>query len=121
MVFVNIPLIFPLPLEPIPVIVPPVLSLVQLNVVEATLPDNTIVVTGPPEQIVWLDGVITTLGVGFTITVAVVVEPGQLFADGVTVNVIVIGAVVKLVNEPEIFPLPLAGKPVTPKLSLVHV
>ena len=39
--------------------------------------------------------------------------PGQPLAAGVMVNVTVTGAAVVLVNEPLIFPLPLAAIPVT--------
>ena len=75
----------------------------------------------PPEHIVWPDGVATTLGRGFTNTVAVIGVPGQPFAVGVIVKVTVIGAAVVLVNVPDILPLPLAAMPVTVAvLSLVH-
>lgn len=51
-----------------------------------------------------------------------IAAPGQLFAEGVMVNVTVTGAVVVLVNEPLISPEPLAAIPVTePVLFLVHV
>ena len=50
-VFVKLPLMSPLPLAPIPVTVP-VLSLTQLKVVDATFPEDPIVVIVPPEQIV---------------------------------------------------------------------
>ena len=73
-VFVNVPLILPLPLAAIPVTAT-VLSLVQLKTVPATLPESTIVVIDSPEQIVCDDGVATALGVGFTSTVAVTGVP----------------------------------------------
>ena len=48
--------------------------------------------------------------------------PGQVLAVGVIVNVTVTGAKVVLVNEPKMFPVPLAAIPVTvPVLFLVHV
>jgi hypothetical protein len=47
---IKLPLISPLPLAAIPVTV--VLSLVQLKVVELTLPESTIVSIVPAEQIV---------------------------------------------------------------------
>jgi len=50
-VFVNEPLIFPLPLAAIPVTVT-VLFLVQLKIVPETAPDITIGVMVPPEQMV---------------------------------------------------------------------
>jgi hypothetical protein len=90
-------------------------------VVPATLPDKTIFDIGP-EHIVWLDGVATAFGIGLTVTVAVIAEPGQPAPDvGVKVKVTVIGDVVVLVSEPLTFPLPLAAIPVTvPLLFLVH-
>ena len=65
-----------------------------------------------PEQIVWLIGVDTASGVGFTRTVAVIDEPGQPLALGVMVNVTCIGAKVVLVNVPLISPTPLEARPV---------
>jgi hypothetical protein len=58
-------------------------------------------------------GVATASGVGLTKTVAVIAAPGQLFAVGVIVKVTVIGALVVLVNEPDMLPDPLeAAMPV---------
>ena len=75
-----------------------------------------------PEQIVCVDGAAKALGVGFTITVAVMSAPVQPAADGVIVNVTVTGDDVGLVNTPLISPLPLAAIPViVPVLFLVHV
>ena len=87
-----------------------------------TLPDNIIFVTGP-EHIVWLEGVAAAFGIGFTITSAVIDAPGQPAPEvGVILNVTVTGAVVVLVKEPLILPLPLAEMPViVPVLFLVHV
>ena len=120
-VLINTPLILPLPLAAIPVTVA-VLFLVQLKVVPATLPVKTIVVIAEPEQMVWLAGVATAFGVGFTNTVAVIGAPVQPLAVGVIVKVTVIGALVVLVNAPLIFPLPLAAIPVTETvLSLVQL
>ena len=120
-VLVNVPLILPLPLAAIPVTVT-VLFLVQLKVVPATAPDNTIVVIGLAEQIVCEAGVATASGVGFTSTVAVIDGPGQPLAVGVIVKVTVTGALVVLVNVPLMFPLPLAAIPVTATiLSLVQL
>ena len=64
-----------------------------------------------------------TVGIGLTMTVAVVVGPPQPLAEGVIVNVTVIGALVVLVRVPLIgVPLPEAGIPVTVAvLFLVHV
>lgn len=110
---VSVPAILPAPLAGIPVTFT-LLSRVQLNTVPATLPESTIVVIGVAEQIVWLDGVATALGVGFTTTVAVVVGPAQPLAVGVMVKVTVTGAKVVLVRLPVIGePDPLAAIPVT--------
>ena len=120
-VLVNDPLILPEPLAAIPVTVG-VLSLVQLNTVPATLPDNAIVVMALPEQMVCDAGAATAFGVGFTTTVAVIDGPGQPLAVGVMVKVTVTGALVVLVNAPLILPLPLAAIPVTETvLSLVQL
>jgi hypothetical protein len=120
-VFVNTPLMSPLPLAEMPVTVA-VLFLVQLNVVPVVLPVSTIVVIAEAEQIVCEAGVATALGVGFTSTVAVIDAPGQPLAVGVIVKVTVIGALVVLVSTPLMSPLPLAGMPVTvPVLSLVQL
>ena len=117
---VSDPLILPVPLAGMPVTSG--LSLVQLNTVPATLPVSTIVVIALPEQIVCDEGVATALGVGLTITVAVVEGPGQPFAVGVIVKVTVIGAKVVFVKVPDILPEPLAAMPVTvPVLSLIQL
>ena len=76
-VLVSVPLMLPLPFAAIPVTLA-LLSLTQLNTVPATLPLNTIVVIALAEQIVWLDGVATAFGVGFTSTVAVIGAPVQV-------------------------------------------
>ncbi len=61
------------------------------------------------------------MGVGLTITVAVMGVPLQLPAVGVIVNVTVIGAEVAFTRVPLISVDPLAAIPVTlPVLSLVH-
>ena len=70
----------------------------------------------------WLDGVATAVGVGFTRTVAVIAAPGQPFAVGIIVNVTVIADELVLVKVPLISPEPLAAIPVTAALlSLVQV
>jgi hypothetical protein len=120
-VFTNDPLIFPEPLAAIPVTAT-VLFLVQLYVVPATLPLNTIDEIEPAEQMVCDDGVVTAFGIGFTIIVAVIGVPGQPAAVGVMVNVTVTGDVVVLVSMPLILPEPLAAIPVTATvLFLVQV
>jgi len=79
------------------------------------------VVIGLAEHIVWVAGVATASGVGFTSTVASIGTPGQPLAVGVMVKVTRIGAKVVLVSVPLISPLPLAAIPVTvAKLSLVQ-
>ena len=79
----------------------------------ATLLLNTIVVIGFPEQTVWLEAVATTLGVGLTITEALIGTPAQPLAVGVIVNIGVLITTSVLINVPEILPLPLA--PIVPK------
>ena len=79
-VFVNDPLIFPVPLAAIPVTVP-LLSLVQLYTVPATLPVKAIVVIADAEQIVCDAGVATAFGVGLTVIVKVFGVPVQTGAD----------------------------------------
>ena len=66
-----------------------------------------------PEQIVCVAGVAEPVGVGFTITVAVIGMPGQPFAEGVIVKVTVTGADVVFVKLPAMLPVPLAAIPVT--------
>jgi len=80
-VLVSVPDMLPVPLAAIPCTRPLAtspLSRVQLNTVPTTLPVSTIVVIGLAEQIVWLDGVATAFGIGFTVTVAVVASPVQV-------------------------------------------
>jgi hypothetical protein len=81
-------------------------------VVPATALVSTIGVIGP-EQIVWVDGVATALGIGFTVTLTVTTGPGQPFAVGVIEKATTTGALVVLVRVPLILPVPLAGIPVT--------
>jgi hypothetical protein len=120
-VLVKLPLMFPLPLLAIPV-TETVLSLVQLYVVEETLPVIAIVAIVAPEQIVCEAFVAIAFGVGFTKTVAVTGVPGQPFAVGVMVKVTITGALVVLVKLPLMFPLPLLAIPVTETvLSLVQL
>lgn len=119
-VLVSAPEILPEPFAAMPVTLA-VLSRVQVKVVLATGPASAIVVIVPPEQIVWEAGVAVPVGVGLTITVAVIALPGQVFAVGVIVNVTVIGALVVLVSVPEILPEPLAAIPVTPGLLRVQL
>lgn len=110
--------ILPVPLAPKPIAV---LLLVQLYVTPATGLVNTTGAVIVPLHTVWLAGW-STVGVGATITVAVIGAPGQPLAVDVIVNVTVTGAFVVLVNVPVIgVPEPLAAIPVTVALlSLVH-
>lgn len=118
---VNVPAISAEPLSPIVPPIPVIVGLVHANVVPAVLLVNAMGTIVPPEHIIWLAGVATTFGVGFTNTVAVVGIPGQPFAVGVIVKVIVRGAAVVFVNVPAMLPVPFAAIPVTvPVLSLVH-
>lgn len=68
---------------------------------------------GLAEQIVWLEGVATAFGIGFTTTVAVIGVPAHPLAVGVMVKVTVTAALVVLVSVPLILPAPLAAIPVT--------
>ena len=54
-----------------------------------------------------------TVGIGFTITVAVIDAPAHPLADGVIVKVTVTGALVVLVSVPVMLPDPLGASPVT--------
>ena len=110
-VLVKEPEILPDPLAAMPIALA-VLSLVHAYVVPVTAPDKAIVVIAP-EQIVCEAGVATAFGVGLTKTVAVIDAPGQLLAVGVIVKVTVIGALVVLVKEPDMLPVPEAAMPVT--------
>ena len=77
-VLVKLPLIVvPDPLAAIPVTVA-TLSLVQANVVPATLPLAMIGVIADPEQIVCVAGDAVAFGVGFTSTIAVIGVPRQV-------------------------------------------
>lgn len=64
-VLIKVPLILPLPTAASPVTAA-VLFLVQLKVVEDTLPERTIVAIEVNEQIVCDEFVATTFGIGFT-------------------------------------------------------
>ena len=114
---VSVPLIGdPAPLAGIPVTVA-TLSLTHVYVVPATGPLNTIGVIADPEQIVCDAGVAVAVGVGYTVTVAVIVGPVHvtpaLVYVGVMVKVTVIVALVVLLSVPDILPVPLAAMPVT--------
>ena len=94
---------------------------VQLNVVPATGPVKLTGAVGAPLHTVWFGGTGLTNGVGFTVTVAVVVGPTQPLAVGVIVNVVVCTTLVILVSVPVMLPEPDAAMPVRfTVLSLVH-
>jgi hypothetical protein len=91
-------------------------------VVPAVFPERTIVAMALAEQMVCDDGVATALGVGLTITVALIGVPLQPLATGVMVKVTVTGALVAFVKLPLMVPLPLEAIPVTVAvLSLVQL
>ena len=64
-------------------------------------------------------GEATIFGCGFTTTAAVIGVPGHTLAIGVMIKVTVTGALVVLVNDPLILPVPLAPMPVTVAVSLL--
>lgn len=99
---------------PVPLAARPIegVLLVQLYTVPVTAPLNVTAVVADRLHTTWLDTAFT-VGIGFTITVAVIGVPVQPLALGVIVKVTVTGAVVVLVNVPEILPVPLAAMPVT--------
>ena len=66
-VFVNTPLILPVPLPPMPV-TDAVLSLVQLKAVPTTLPVIEMLLIEEPEQIVCDNGAANASGIGLTVT-----------------------------------------------------
>ena len=69
-----------------------------------------------PEQMVWVNGLLLTVGVGLTVIVNVIGAPVQVFPafvyDGVTVIVAVTGALVAFVPvKLAILPVPLGARP----------
>jgi fumarate reductase subunit D len=80
---------FPLPVAAKPI---EVLSFAQSKVVPVTLPVNAIMPLAMPLHFTIL-AIEFTVGIGFTVMVNVLDEPGQLLADGVTVIVAVTGVV----------------------------
>ena len=112
--FVRVPLMEdPVPLEGMPVRFP-VLSLVQLKVVPATLfgLEIAILVIAVPEQAFCVTGVALTVGTGLTVTETVVVDE-QLPAVAVIVKIVVWAVFVVFVSVPVMgVPVPLAAMPV---------
>jgi hypothetical protein len=111
-VFTNVPLMLPLPLFAIPVTLT-VLSLDQLNVDPGVVPVRTIVAIAAPEHLICVGFVALTIGVGLTVTVAVIGVPSHPLAVGVMVKVTKTGKAVVFVNIPLMVPLPLEAIPVT--------
>jgi len=107
LVAVNDP-ILPTPEPAKPMVV---LLFVQLNTVPVTAPVKLMAAVGAPVHNVWF-ATAFTLGPGFTVMVNVMGVPGQPLAVGVTVMVLVTGAVPALVAvKAGIFPTPLPPKP----------
>lgn len=108
-------------LVPLPAVAPvaPVSATVHANVAPAGTDVSAMPVCAP-EQIVWLDGVAVTTGVGLTVTVAVTGDPIQLPRVGVMVYVAVPAAVPGAVSVcAMLVPFP-ADAPVTPVCVTVH-
>lgn len=95
---------------------------VQVNVVPLTGPVKPTAVVVAPLHTVWLAGWFT-IGVGFTVTVAIIGTPAHPPNDGVMVNVTITGNVAVVVNVPVIvLPVPAAAIPVAvATLSLVQL
>ena len=86
--------------------------MVQLYTVPVTAPVKATAVVVERLHTTWLLTAFI-VGIGLTITVAVIGVPVHPLADGVIVKVTVTGAVVVLVSVPVILPVPLAAIPVT--------
>ena len=113
-VFVNVPLILPLPTLGMPVTVAR-LSLIQSKVIPGTLPVNAMVLIADSEHTVCDAGVAVPVGTGLTEIVKLSGVPGQevLGSTGVTVMVAVCVVLPLLVAINEaILPVPLAAKPI---------
>jgi hypothetical protein len=108
---------------PVPAAAKPMLGVlfVQLNTVPVTGLVNVTAVVAAPLHNTWLAGVFT-LGVGLTVSVAIIAGPSQPFILGIIVKVTITGVVAVVVNVPAILPVPLAAIPVAvATLSLVHL
>jgi hypothetical protein len=108
---------------PVPDAARPILGVlfVQLNTVPATGLVKVTAVVLVPLHTVWLAGVFT-LGVGLTVSVAIIAGPSQPFILGIMVKVTITGVVPVVVKVPVILPVPLAAMPVAvATLSLVHL
>lgn len=97
----------------------PVCVTVHEKVAPVTFPLSVIAVV-LPEQIVCVDGVAVTTGIGFTVTVTVIGVPEQPFASGVIVYVAVPGTVPVVESDCAMdVPLP-ADAPETPDWETVQ-
>ena len=101
--------ILPMPDAPNPILV---LLLVQVYTVVGIDPVNTTAAVLVPAHTVWF-ATAFTVGVGFTVMVKLTGKlPPQPFADGVTVMVAVMGALVALVaTKLAMLPVPDAARP----------
>ena len=72
-----------------------------------------------PLQMVWESGVTVAVDEGFTITVLVTAAPVQVPFVGVMVNNTGIAALVALLSEPVISPVPLLAMPVMLPVSFL--
>jgi hypothetical protein len=111
----------PEPVYPMPV-ASAILSLLQLYEDPLPLPLIVMELMLPPEQMVWVEGVtLAVLGLGNTVTNAVMAVPVHPLTDGVMVNITFTWELVVFVKMPEILPVPEDGMPVTDAvLFLVH-
>ena len=112
---ISVPVILPVPLAPMPVR-SVVLSLVQLKTVPGTLLGLviTMFVIADPEHPDCVAGVAFTVGVGFTVTVTLLLDVHEP-AVAITVKVVVMAAAVLLTKVPVIVdPVPLVAIPVSP-------
>ena len=112
-----------LPILPEPLAANPMelLLFVQLKIVPGTEPMKFTGAVLDPLHNTWL-GIGLTVGVGSTVTVAVIDGPTQPLAVGVMVKTVVCITPTALVSVPEILPVPLAGMPVSVMvLSLVQL
>ena len=120
LLFVNVPVILPEPLDAMPV-TELVLFLVQAYVVPLAVLLIAMGVIIDPEQIVCEVVLAVAVTLGFTNTVAAIGVPVQVLAVGVTVNVTFTGSAVVFVKDPLIVPVPLAAIPVIAALSFVQL
>src|SRR5262245_13015699 len=109
---------------PVPLAASPIegVSLVQLNVVPPTVPENITPAVPDPLHTVWSDGSVT-FGVGLTVMVKVCADPVHTgpAVDGVTVMVATTGVVPAFTAaKAPMLPVPAAAKPIE-GVSLVQL